>query len=162
MFFYLFLLFTIIPLVELWLLIQIGQTTSTLFAISLVIVTGIIGAALARQQGLQNWRKLQQGLAGGNPPTDALLDGFLILLAGAVLITPGIITDLFGFALLIPPIRSIIKKWLKEAAKKRTVVHFQSMSGFSEEGFQTRHPDHRSEENEQVIDVDFTSETIED
>ncbi len=165
MFFYLLLLFTLVPVMELWLLLQIGQMTSTLFTISLIIVTGIIGAALAKHQGLENLRKLQTGMSSGQAPTDTLIDGLLILVAGAVLITPGVLTDLFGFSLLIPPLRSVIRNGLKKAFKKRTVVHFQNMLSFQEGAFNPNSSqDHASHQqaDDNIIDVEYTSETLED
>ncbi len=128
-------------------------------------MTGVIGAALAKHQGLENLRKFQTGMAKGQPPADTLIDGLLILIAGAVLIAPGILTDIFGFSLLMPPFRSIIKKVLKAAFKKQTAVHFQNMSSFHQAGFPDptsqaqSAPDHI---DDNIIDVDFTSETIED
>jgi UPF0716 protein FxsA len=77
--------------------------------IALVILTGVAGAALARAQGLGVVRRLQHELQQGGLPTDALIDGLLILVAGAVLLTPGLLTDLFGFWLLVPRGRSLVR-----------------------------------------------------
>ena len=114
----LFLLFTLIPIVELWLLFWVAEQTSYWAALGLVITTGVIGAALARWQGwLVAWR-IRSELAAQKMPTDALLDGLLILIAGVVLITPGVLTDCLGFALLIPPVRTLIKRGLKKWFQK--------------------------------------------
>lgn len=153
---------------EVWLLMQISQMTTPLFTVALILLTGIIGASLAKQQGLQNIRKFQTGMAKGQPPTDVLLDGLLILIACVVLVTPGILTDIFGFALLTPPFRSVIKKALKKAFKKSAAVQFQSMSGFQTTQNETftqsttqEIPEQRPE-NENIIDVEFTSEPVDE
>ncbi|HBO43481.1 MAG TPA: hypothetical protein DD670_06035 [Planctomycetaceae bacterium] len=108
----LLLLFTIVPLVELSILIWIGERIGLPATIALVIVTGIIGASLARREGLRCWITVQRRIAQGELPADSLLDGLLILVAGLVLITPGVLTDLLGFALLIRPVRRMFRRWL--------------------------------------------------
>ena len=122
----LLLLFTLIPLVELVLLIWLAAETGLGFGWTLcfVLLTGVVGAALARHEGLRCLGRVQQKLAAGELPGDALLDGLLILLAGALLITPGVLTDLFGFALLLPAFRRLIKRWLIRRFKSRIQVSF--------------------------------------
>ena len=122
MLFRLFLLFTVIPLIELWLLLRISDLMNVLFTILLVITTGIIGASLARQQGWKTWRRIQEQAARGQPPTDSLLDALLILIAGAVLITPGILTDIVGFTLLMPAARVPVKSWLTRRFQAKIVA----------------------------------------
>jgi UPF0716 protein FxsA len=113
----LFLLFTVVPLVELALLIWIGGQTAWWVPITMVLFTGIAGAALARWQGLRALRRIQDDLNAGRMPADAVVDGVLILVAGILLVTPGVVSDLFGVALLIPPLRSLMKRgamaWLR-------------------------------------------------
>jgi len=108
----LFLAFTIIPVVEIYLLIQIGTIFGALTSIALVIVTGFLGAYLARIQGLQTLFRIQKSLREGQMPSSELLDALLIGIAGLVLLTPGFLTDAFGFLLLIPNTRTAIKQWL--------------------------------------------------
>lgn len=110
---YLLLLFTVLPLTEFTLLVQIHEQIGLPATIALVLGTGVLGASLARQQGVLTLRRIQQELGDGKMPGDALMDGALILVAGAVLITPGVLTDAFGFALLIPPIRAVLKRGLR-------------------------------------------------
>lgn len=112
MFFFILILFTLVPLVELGLLIWIGIHTSLGFTIGLVLMTGILGASLARWQGWRTVERIHAEWAGHRIPADALLDAFLILIAGLFLVTPGILTDLLGFALLIPPVRTLAKRRL--------------------------------------------------
>jgi UPF0716 protein FxsA len=110
---YLFLLFTLVPLVELWLLFRIAQETSLLFTIALVLTTGIVGAALARWQGWRTMLRIQDDLNARRMPADAMVDGVLILVAGLLLVTPGVLTDCVGFGLLVPPLRSLVKRAAK-------------------------------------------------
>ncbi len=115
----LILLFTVIPLIELYLLIQVGRYLGTLPTITIVLITGIIGGMLARSQGLSVQRKIRVDLQNGVIPTDSLIDGLFILIAGALLITPGMITDVCGFALMVPGFRGWFKIWLKGILKRK-------------------------------------------
>ncbi len=105
-------LFIVTPMAELLLLIEIGKAIGTLEVILLTIVTGIAGAALAKSQGLSVLRKMQQEMAEGRMPASNLIDGVMILVGGILLLTPGVLTDLFGLLLLIPWTRVLIKKIL--------------------------------------------------
>ncbi len=117
MFLRLLLLFTVVPLIELALLIKIGEVVGLPATIALVIVTGVLGAWLAKNQGVRTLTRLQQELQSVRMPADTMLDGLLIFIAGAVLLTPGLLTDLFGFFLLTPVcrqwLRGVIKTWLQ-------------------------------------------------
>lgn len=104
------LIFVIVPLLELALLIQIGQVVGFWPTIGLVVLTGITGAWLARVEGLRTLWRLREDLAHGRLPGQAIMDGVAILIGGAFLLTPGIITDLFGFTLLLPPTRRALQK----------------------------------------------------
>jgi len=110
MFLRLLLLFTIVPLVELFLLVKLGTVVGVGPTVALVIFTGVLGAWLARQQGLGVLRRLSEDLAEGRLPAEALVDGLLILIAGAVLLTPGLLTDALGFLLLVPQSRAVARK----------------------------------------------------
>ena len=122
MFLRLLLLFTIVPLIELYLLITIGGYIGVAPTIAIVIGTGILGAWLARWQGLAVLRRITEETAAGRLPTDALVDGLLVLVAGAVLLTPGLITDTVGFALLIPTSRAVVRKAVSAAIGRRVEV----------------------------------------
>lgn len=104
--------FILIPLVELILLLQVARVMGPGPTLILIIVTGILGASLARQQGFRAWTRIQQELQAGRVPASELIDGLLILIGGVVLLTPGLLTDACGFALLIPRIRQFVKKRL--------------------------------------------------
>ena len=115
----LFLAFTIIPIIEIYLLIEIGSMFGALTAVTLVILTGFLGAFLARMQGLQTLYRIQESLREGRMPSGELLDALLIVIAGLVLLTPGFLTDSAGFLLLIPATRNSIKYWLQRQIKLR-------------------------------------------
>lgn len=98
----LFLLFTVLPLVDLYLLLQIGDAIGGLPTLALVVATGALGAVLARAEGLRVLRALQAAVSHGAVPRDGVLSGALLLLGGALLVTPGVITDVIGLLLLVP------------------------------------------------------------
>lgn len=106
----LLLLFVVLPAVELVLLIEVGSRIGTAATLGLIVLTGAVGAALARRQGLGVVRELQRETAAGGMPAGPLVDGALILVAAALLVTPGILTDAAGFALLVPAVRDAIKR----------------------------------------------------
>ena len=110
MFLRLLLLFTIVPLTELYLLVKLGTLVGVAPTVALVVFTGVLGAWLARVQGLSVLQRLGEDLTEGRLPTDALIDGLLILIAGAVLLTPGLLTDAIGFFLLVPQGRAVVRK----------------------------------------------------
>ncbi len=113
MFMKLLLLFTIVPAVELALLIEIGQRVGLLATIILVASTGIIGASLARSQGYIVIKKIKSNTNEGKMPTDDLIGGLLILVGGALLLTPGLLTDITGFSLILPGTRNFYTKIIK-------------------------------------------------
>lgn len=100
-------------MVELAILIKVGTLIGAGPTILLILFTGVLGASLAQSQGLRVWIGIQNELQAGRIPAEGLLDGLLILIGGVVLLTPGIITDLFGFCLLIPWTRIWFKRWLR-------------------------------------------------
>ena len=108
----LLLLFIVVPLVELALLFYVADKTGPSFTLLLVIVTGFVGAVLARRQGWWTLQRMRRQLAAGQLPTDSLWDALLIFMAGALLLTPGILTDTVGFSLLVPACRRVVKAWL--------------------------------------------------
>lgn len=118
----LLLLFTTVPLVELALLLWIGRHLGVLPTVALILLTGVLGASLARIQGLAAWRRLQEALEAGRLPGRELVEGFLILLAGAVLLTPGVLTDAVGFLLLVPPARRWIVRRARTGLRSRTIL----------------------------------------
>ncbi|MGP4062562.1 FxsA family protein [Halobacillus sp. H74] len=118
MFRWLLLFILIVPALEIGLLIWAGSYIGPWWVILLIISTGVLGAWLAKQQGLETIRNLQRSMSEGQMPQDALLDGACILVGGAVLLTPGFITDAVGFLLLLPTTRAPIKLFVKRAIEK--------------------------------------------
>jgi UPF0716 protein FxsA len=115
MLFKLILLFTLVPLIELALLIKIGTYIGVTPTISIVVITGVTGALLAKLQGLQTLRKIQTDISNGILPTPELFNGLLILAGGLLLLTPGFITDTLGLLALIP----FTRKWIKKVLRKK-------------------------------------------
>ncbi len=120
MFFRLLLLFTIVPLTELYLLLQVGSVLGVGLTILLVVGTGVVGAYLARLEGWRTLRQMQENLHNGIAPTGELIDAALILGAGLLLITPGIVTDIVGFSLLLPPTRTALKRAIRRRLEAHT------------------------------------------
>jgi UPF0716 protein FxsA len=118
MIFKLFLLFTTMSLLELALLIWIGQYLGVFATIALVILTAILGASMAKYEGLRVWKRLQRELRRGELPGDTILDGVLIFGGGLTFLTPGFITDTMGLLCLFPPTRSVARRWLKGWLKR--------------------------------------------
>lgn len=141
MLFRLFLAFTIIPLVELALLIEVGSWLGLGPTIALVLTTGIVGAWLARAEGVRAVRAIQSEAGAGRVPGDELLNGLLILVAGVVLITPGVLTDLAGILLLVRPVRAGIVRRLKvslgRSLKVAVVPPFGPLSSGNPPDFET-------------------------
>ena len=112
-------IFIVVPLIELALLIQVGQGIGVWNTIAIVILTGTLGAYLARSQGLSVWLRIQQELAAGKMPSDTLFDGVLFLICVIVLLTPGLLTDAAGFFLLIPQGRKLLKNWIRKKVEEQ-------------------------------------------
>jgi UPF0716 protein FxsA len=126
MLFYLILLFVTMPLLEIALLIKISEVLRLSGTLVLVIATGILGASLAKWQGTRQLLLIQEELNHGRIPGRSLVDGVLILIAGLVLLTPGVITDAGGFFLLVPPGRAVVRRqllrWMERHVQTRVNV----------------------------------------
>ncbi len=112
-------LFTAVPLLELWLLINIGGWIGAGPTVFLVAATGFFGVLLARSQGLRILHRLREEVENGAMPANEILDGACILVGGAFLLTPGILTDLLGFSLLIPFTRKAMKEMAKKVLRRK-------------------------------------------
>jgi UPF0716 protein FxsA len=106
-------LFVGVPLLDTITLVFVGRYMGFWSTVAMVILSGVIGAQLARQQGLSVWRSLQADLAAGRVPTQGLMDCVLILIAGGMMIAPGFLTDLMAIMLLLPPVRAVVKRWAR-------------------------------------------------
>ena len=118
----LLILFVIVPVTEIYILIEVGKRIGSLATISIIIFTGILGAYLVKNQGFMILKKIQNDLNDGIMPGDSLIQGAIILAGGILLLTPGFVTDIAGFIFLIPVSRNVVKKyllkWLKGKIKE--------------------------------------------
>lgn len=116
----LLLLFIALPIAELWLLIKIGGEIGIVPTLALLVIGSFVGAALARSQSRAAWERFNRALAEGRMPGREVFDGAMIILGGALLVTPGFITDVFGIAFLLPPSRAAIRQLLTRLVAKRS------------------------------------------
>jgi UPF0716 protein FxsA len=103
-------LFIVVPIAELYVIIQVGQAIGVLPTIALLLLDSIVGSLLLRTQGRAAWRRFQAAVAAGRVPTREVLDGVLVVFGGALLLTPGFITDVFGIIFLLPPTRALVRR----------------------------------------------------
>lgn len=109
-----FLFFLIVPFVEIYLLLQLGGIVGIIPTVLLVVFTAVLGAFLLRKQGFATWQRLQENLAKGAVPAYEMIEGPILLVGGALLLTPGFFTDALGFACLIPQMRKKFAKYVIE------------------------------------------------
>ncbi|MEX0732181.1 MAG: FxsA family protein [Aquisalimonadaceae bacterium] len=131
----LLLLFFIVPLIELYLLIQVGQAIGALPTIGLCVLTAVLGVALLRQQGFQTLQRARRNLDRGTVPAMEMLEGVALAAGGALLLTPGLVTDAIGFACLIP----FTRRYLLRAVLRRAHITVGPVAGHS--GHQPRSQD---------------------
>ena len=105
----LILVFIVVPIIELFVIIQVGEAIGVLPTIALLIADSILGSALMRSQGRVAWRKFNAALSEGRVPHREVIDGALVIFGGALLLTPGFVTDILGIALLLPPTRALVR-----------------------------------------------------
>ena len=115
----LILLFIAVPLVELYVIIQVGQAIGALPTIAILLADSLLGSMLMRSQGRAVWRRFNEALSAGRPPAREVLDGGLVILGGAFLLTPGFVTDVFGLILLLPPTRAVVRGSLVRRFSRR-------------------------------------------
>jgi UPF0716 protein FxsA len=113
------LLFIVLPIVEIYVIIQVGQAIGALWTILLLIADSLIGARLLSWQGRDAWRRFQEALATGRMPHNEIFDGVMIVVGGTLLLTPGFITDIFGLFLLLPPTRALLRRFLIRSISRR-------------------------------------------
>jgi len=118
----LFIVFIGVPFAELYVLLQVGHTIGVLNTLGLLILVSLVGAWLAKREGIGVVRRLQAALNAGRVPGVELIDGFLILLAAALMITPGFLTDIVGILLLLPPVRAVVRHSLRRRFARRVEI----------------------------------------
>jgi UPF0716 protein FxsA len=114
-------LFVVMPLAELAVIIQVGQALGVLNTIGMLVLVGVAGAWLVKREGLGVARRLQRTVAAGGVPGNELVDAFLVRLAGALLLAPGFLSDLFAIALLLPPSRAVIRRLVRRRVDHHVV-----------------------------------------
>jgi UPF0716 protein FxsA len=128
-------LFILLPIAEIWFIIEVGQLIGPWWTIALLIGLSVAGAWLVKWQGIFTLARMRGELMRGRMPTNQLVDGALILVAGALMLTPGFITDIFGIMLLLPPVRAVLRAPLVKRVRARVLpVDWQVRSGPGDAG----------------------------
>lgn len=148
--FKLFLLFAILPIVEIAILINVGEQIGGWYTVGIVILTAFAGAHLVRQQGLSTLMQAQQKMQAGTMPGQEMAEGLLLVIAGVLLVTPGFITDGIGFLLSLPMTRPLIAKGLV----KRLSIRMVNPS-FSGDFSQQQQQPHSTDQSEDIIEGEF-------
>ena len=115
-------LFIIVPIAELAVIIQVGEAIGVWWTIALLVADSILGSMLMRAQGRAVWRRFNEALQSGRAPAREVADGVLVIFGGALLLTPGFITDIFGLLFLLPPTRAVIRRVFQREALRRMTV----------------------------------------
>jgi len=149
----LILLFIVVPIAELYVIIQVGQAIGTLPTIGLLVLDSLLGSWLLRSQGRATWNRFRLVLASGRPPARETIDGALVILGGALMLAPGFITDAFGVLLLLPPTRALVRRLIARNALRRLLGPL-GMAGGAAAGAASRM------RTRQDYDVDATAREI--
>jgi UPF0716 protein FxsA len=129
------LLFIAVPIVEIYVIIQVGEAIGALWTIALLVADSILGSVLMRAQGRAAWRRFNAAIAQGRVPAREVLDGVLVVFGGALLLTPGFVTDIFGLIFLLPPTRTVVRRLLvRRFAGRVRVSGPPGASGFDVDG----------------------------
>ena len=112
----------VVPIVEIYVLLQVGQLLGVLQTVVLLVVMSLLGAYLLRREGARTWRAFRTALASGRLPAAEVADGALVILGGALLLTPGFATDAFGLLCVLPPTRAVLRRLLTRQVARRLTV----------------------------------------
>src|SRR5215203_2478342 len=115
-------LFIAVPIAELAVIIQVGQAIGVWWTIAILVADSVLGSVLMRSQGRAAWRRFNAALQAGRPPAREVLDGVLVIFGGALLLTPGFLTDVLGILLLLPPTRAVVRGLLVRRFASRLIV----------------------------------------
>jgi len=115
-------LFIVVPIAELYVIIQVGEAIGVGWTILLLVADSVLGSMLMRSQGRVAWRRFNDAIAASRAPAREVLDGTLVIFGGALLLTPGFITDVFGLLFLLPPTRAVIRRLLVSRLSRRFIV----------------------------------------
>jgi UPF0716 protein FxsA len=149
-------LFIAVPIAELAVIIQVGQAIGVWWTIAILVADSVLGSLLMRSQGRAAWRRFNEALRTGRVPAREVADGVLVIFGGALLLTPGFLSDIFGLLFLLPPTRAVIRRvFLREAMKRITVSMTGAMAGGPMPGGPMPRTGHRSDDVEgTAVDVD--------
>ncbi len=111
--------FLVVPIVELAVILQVGSSIGVLPTVALLLVVSVLGAALVRREGARTWRAFSSAVASGRAPAREVADGALVLLGGALLLTPGFVTDIVGLVAILPPTRAVARRALTRVVARR-------------------------------------------
>lgn len=115
-------LFIGVPFAEIYVLLQVGGAIGVVNTLGLLVAISVVGAWLAKREGLGVLRRMQRSIDSGRVPGTELVDGFLILLAGALMLTPGFLTDILAILLLLPPVRAVVRRELRRRVARRIQI----------------------------------------
>lgn len=132
----LLLLFLVVPLAELYVIIQVGHVFGALNTVALLIVVSAVGAWLVKREGISVWRRFQRQIESGAVPGREIADGVMILFAGALLLSPGFLTDIFAVFLLLPPVRAVLRSTVLGRIARRTGIQRSTSSDRTRGGWQ--------------------------
>ena len=147
---FIFLAFVVTPIIELWLILKVGAAIGVGSTIFLILLTATAGTLLLRQQGFSTLFRARQKMASGEIPAKEMIEGLMLAFAGALMLTPGFVTDTIGFLLLLPPVRKLI------------IHHFKANIVVAASGGQYRYQESRGPDGDIIIEGEFRRETEED
>lgn len=148
----LLLLFVVVPIAELYTIIKVGGAIGVLNTFGLIILVAVVGAWLMKREGMRVWRRFGETLAAGKVPTKEIIDGVLVLAAGALMLTPGFLTDVFGILMIFPPTRVMFRSYILRRSKSGS---FSFVSRITRDGHTTMHYG-GSQSGGDFIDTDAT------
>ena len=156
----LLIIFIIIPLIELAVILKVNSFIGIGWTLGLIVITAFVGVKLLRQQGISTLLRANQKMQQGQIPAQELAEGFLLALAGALLLTPGFVTDAFGFILLVPATRKVLvhKVIAFITPRMMTSSGFQSSTGFEEGSFKDVHSTTAREPDKITIEGEYTKD----
>ncbi len=117
----LFLAFLLMPLLELWVILQVGDVIGAPWTIALLVADSLLGAVIVRREGRRAWQAFREALAQGRWPADEVAQGALVLVGGALLLTPGFVTDVLGLAFVLPPTRALLSRVIRSRVRQGAV-----------------------------------------
>ncbi len=150
----LLLLFIVVPIVELYFLIKVGSIIGVIPTILIVIGTAVLGTALLRQQGLATLQRYQQSLSSGRLPAQEMIEGLALVFGGALLLTPGFVTDIIGFLCLIPITRQAVIRWLLKRVRISGVSMMSQRTRWHQQGGDFSEPE--QPQGGRTIEGEFT------